>query len=107
MNIVCGFGKTPLHTAAQKGCIQGVKLLLEAGADPYALDYFLKSPIQLAAERGHKEVLKRLVPDELLLSLVRREYEKLEKDLPGMHCQRLGLTYRRISKSRSMFLWVE
>lgn len=51
---------TPLHYAAEYGNAELVKLLLEAKADPTAKDWRGKTPLDLAKESNHKEVVKML-----------------------------------------------
>ncbi len=51
----------PLITAAKKGNIQMVKLLLESGADPAARDTDGNSALSRAAAEGHIEVVKMLL----------------------------------------------
>ena len=54
-------GKTPLHTAADKGCVDVVDLLIKANADVNARDDSGKTPLHYAALEGHVEVVRRLV----------------------------------------------
>ncbi|KAL3312941.1 hypothetical protein Ciccas_008460 [Cichlidogyrus casuarinus] len=54
--------RTPLHVAAEKGCIEAVNILLEsAKADVFARDYQEETALHLAAQNGHKEVVKTLL----------------------------------------------
>jgi len=56
------YDQTPLHTAAFRGDVEGVKQqLLERGADPNAKDNAGKTPLYLAAFRGHVEIVKLLL----------------------------------------------
>jgi hypothetical protein len=48
-------GWTPLHWAASEGCVDVVRHLLEHGADP-SIRRDGKTPLDLAKERGHREV---------------------------------------------------
>ncbi len=58
---------SPLHIAAQKGHLQGVKLLCEfSGADIQALNGDGKTALVLAAQNGHLNILKYLISREKL-----------------------------------------
>jgi ankyrin repeat protein len=50
-------GETALHLAAECGRKDAVELLLDHGADPTARDGEGRTPADLAAARGHEEVL--------------------------------------------------
>lgn len=54
------FKYTPLHRAAQHGDVELVKLLLEAKADPRAKETFGKTPLDLARESKHQDIVKLL-----------------------------------------------
>lgn len=54
-------GKTRLHIAANRGDIQTVKLLIEAGADVNATDRFGDTALHNAANMGHIKVVKLLI----------------------------------------------
>jgi ankyrin repeat protein len=49
------YGKTPLHWAAGRGFVVGVKQLLAAGADPSQQDNYLQTPLHMATEWNHVE----------------------------------------------------
>jgi ankyrin repeat protein len=51
---------SPLETAAFRGRLDVVKLLLSLGADPRTKDYKGRSPIELAKSKGHEDVAKLL-----------------------------------------------
>ena len=53
-------GCTALHSAARNNIPKVADLLLRAGADPLALNQDGKRPLDLALQRGHKEVAERL-----------------------------------------------
>jgi len=56
------YDQMPLHTAAFRGRVEDVKLLLlERGADPNAKDNAGRTPLHFAAFRGHVEVVKLLL----------------------------------------------
>ena len=54
------FKYTPLHYAAQYGDVELVKLLLNAKADPKAKELHGKTPLDLAKERNHQDIVKLL-----------------------------------------------
>ena len=53
-------GYTPLHIAAINGHGVFVDVLLQANADPAAVDQYGSTPAQRAKQRGHTELAKRL-----------------------------------------------
>lgn len=55
-------GKTALHLAAERGDLELVQLLVEAGADPNALDHKRKTPRALAFDRDADDVRRFLDP---------------------------------------------
>jgi ankyrin repeat protein len=50
----------PLHEAARLGHVQIVEMLLEAGADPRRVDAEGRTPLDLAAAKGHTAIVERL-----------------------------------------------
>ena len=54
-------GETALHLAAAFGRKDAVELLLDHGADPSATDGNGRTPAEVAADRGHDDVV-RLLP---------------------------------------------
>jgi ankyrin repeat protein len=54
------YSESPLHFAAQDGNVELVKLLLQAKADPKAKEWHGKTPLDLAKERKHPDVVKLL-----------------------------------------------
>lgn len=55
-------GRTPLHIAATKGCMEIVTLLLAAKADANAVDFDNNTPWLLACMNAQPEVAKLLLP---------------------------------------------
>jgi hypothetical protein len=55
-----GYSTQILHEAAEKGSREIVELLLKAGADPSAVDQDGKTPLQIAREKGHIELISLL-----------------------------------------------
>jgi ankyrin repeat protein len=53
-------GWTPLHEAAQIGDLEMVRDLLQHRADPQARNNDGKTPADMAAAKGHEEILKLL-----------------------------------------------
>ncbi len=53
--------ESALHMAAQRGHLECVKLLVEAGADVNALNKHREPPIHLAKVKGHEEVVEYLL----------------------------------------------
>ncbi|CAN0402632.1 unnamed protein product, partial [Discosporangium mesarthrocarpum] len=54
-------GATALWTAAERGHVSCVKLLLQAGADPDAPDEDQVAPVLVAAQEGHEDCLRELL----------------------------------------------
>jgi ankyrin repeat protein len=55
-------GNTPLHGAAVFGQAEMVRWLLDHDANPYALDFNGKTPIEVAQANGHTMVVEMLRP---------------------------------------------
>ncbi len=51
-----GNGGSALHWAVGAGHIDSVRLLLERGADPEAVDAFGQTPLMLAEKRGRRQI---------------------------------------------------
>ncbi|MHC4740827.1 MAG: ankyrin repeat domain-containing protein [Planctomycetota bacterium] len=54
-------GATPLHTAAEQGHAEIMKLLIERGMDPSQADWIARSPLHVAAAKGHAEAVAALL----------------------------------------------
>ena len=61
MNLANKRGHTPLYCVSQSGNLEMVRLLLEGGVDPDWGDLAFKTPLMVAAEAGHQDVVKALV----------------------------------------------
>ncbi|TFJ82444.1 hypothetical protein NSK_006270 [Nannochloropsis salina CCMP1776] len=53
--------ETPLHVAAAEGVLEAVRLLLQAGASPAAVDKAGYTPLHWAAGKGHEKVVEELL----------------------------------------------
>ena len=60
VNVLCRGSWTALHSAADLGNLEMVKLVLEAGALADAFNVRRMTPLHLAARRGHLEIVQRL-----------------------------------------------
>jgi ankyrin repeat protein len=86
---------TPLIVAAQLGEDQIVEALLRAGADPYARDEQGRRAVELAQEKGHRNIAVRLeqamkqkpsaanLEEELLLAAEKGDLKAVQKLLAG------------------------
>lgn len=54
-------GATPLHTAAERGDAEIIKLLVERGMNPSQADWIARSPLHVAAAKGHAQVVAALL----------------------------------------------
>ncbi|WP_406831117.1 ankyrin repeat domain-containing protein [Wolbachia endosymbiont (group A) of Bibio marci] len=72
---------TLLHLAAEEGCTEIVKVLLQAkGIDINAANEFGQTPLHLAAEEGHTEIVKILIENGAD-PLIKDEHGKTPRDL--------------------------
>ncbi|WP_303674344.1 ankyrin repeat domain-containing protein [Vampirovibrio chlorellavorus] len=53
MNRANEYGSTPLHSAAKKGHVKAIKLLLDLGAEPNVRDHQKRTPLDLAIKSRH------------------------------------------------------
>jgi len=58
VNAVDKDGRTPLHYAAEGGCAEAVKKLLELGADVYAIDSRGQTALHYAVKSLNKDVVE-------------------------------------------------
>jgi len=58
--------QTPLYFAALHGNLEGIKLLVESGADLYAEDYQGSTPLSIAIKQKRKKTIKLLEKLEAL-----------------------------------------
>ena len=65
-------GWTPLHTAAFRGQIASINVLIQHGAPVDALDSNERSPLMIAADEGHTEAVKQLLQSGADVNLSRR-----------------------------------
>ena len=54
-------GRTALHEAAKRGWGKGIRLLLEAGANPNLVDDIGQSPLFVAVRRGQEDAVRMLL----------------------------------------------
>jgi ankyrin repeat protein len=66
---------TPLHWAARKGNLDVVKLLLENGANPNAVDNSKNTPLHKAAGNGPTEVARLLLDSGADATLANDAYD--------------------------------
>ncbi|XP_058110380.1 protein VAPYRIN-like [Magnolia sinica] len=91
-------GRTALFRAAASGDLEMVTLLLDAGADPsITTSVHGRGPLDVARDKGHKDVAKILEQGELVLTAARRGELKhleslLQKGVSMKHCDQYGLT---------------
>lgn len=72
--------RTALHIAAEKGLVDITELLLQAGANPYLKAVRGFTPLHLAVQNNHQDIVKILLRKDDKLSLV-----KAEKDVLPLH----------------------
>ncbi|KAL8144992.1 protein VAPYRIN-LIKE-like [Apium graveolens] len=92
-------GRTALYKALTNGNRRMMELLIHAGADPTITpaDRGGRSPLELARERGQKEVVELLERGEAVLNASRSGHVKLielllETDANVNYCDQYGLT---------------
>lgn len=62
-----------LQAAIQQGNLSAVQALLEQGASPLRLDGFAESPLSLACQKGHVEIVKVLIQHGAAVHIAGRE----------------------------------
>ncbi|CBI25437.3 unnamed protein product, partial [Vitis vinifera] len=91
-------GRTALHLAVSKGNIQCARTLVEAGADPtITAGHRGRSPLDIARDKGHKEIVEILEQGETVLTTARRGELKplellLQRGASINHRDQYGLT---------------
>lgn len=60
LNLANWTGFTPLHHAAENGCLEAARVLLALGADRSQLNQMGQRPVDVARERGHLELVRLL-----------------------------------------------
>ena len=55
------YGMTPMHYACLRGNVEGVKTLLEFGADPWKEDEQSQNCLHIAAYYGYKEIIEHIL----------------------------------------------
>jgi len=78
-------GDTPLHRAAENGCLEVVNVILATGMSVNQKGRFGDSPLHHAAERGHMVVVERLLKEKPNLNQKGRY-----GDTPSMRAERHG-----------------
>ncbi|RDD41599.1 Transient receptor potential cation channel subfamily A member 1 [Trichoplax sp. H2] len=72
ININNGYGKTPLHLAAQAGYLNTVRILLNCGADVNNSDIYGNSALHYAAKENRSEVMKLLIEHHCNINITNR-----------------------------------
>lgn len=55
------YGMTPMHYACLRGNVEGVKTLLEFGADPWKVDEQSQNCLHIAAYYGYREIIENIL----------------------------------------------
>lgn len=66
-------GQTPLHVGCAEGHSEVVKLLLDYGANPNAVDAKGATPLHLATIGGHSHIVKQLIDFGCDVNIVDKE----------------------------------
>jgi len=61
---------TPLHIAADAGHLEIVRFLVQKGADVNSMNAALRNPVLLAGYKGHKDVVKLLLGNDVKFDYV-------------------------------------
>lgn len=101
LDVVAGFGSTPLHLAASRGHTACVKLLISAGAPVDSQTGEGSTPLHLAAVNGHSTVVFDLLKGGADPTLINREGKNAAEAaeygkavLPACGTSRVGLIRR-------------
>ncbi|KAL2865209.1 ankyrin repeat domain-containing protein [Aspergillus lucknowensis] len=82
----CARGSTALHHASMSDQLDTVRVLLQQGADPLVRDQEQMTPLLLAAEAGHVQVMQQLLLRE----------KDIQRHLPALAARKLPPAYEQI-----------
>ena len=75
-NVVCSAVETPLMKACERGFDKIVRILLEAGADPWWRNLQKQSAIEEAVEQGHLSIVELLINHDKGLLEIKGSFEQ-------------------------------
>lgn len=95
-------GNTLLHQAARLGCVESVKVLLNANSDPNCLNNIDETPLVDAALYGHIEVVKVLLDSGAKIDDIVMDYTQNYNNLAyGMKNKDILVKLLKCEKSKS------
>ena len=62
VDLECSFGRRALHIAAKYGHVETVRLLVDKNAEIDKVDRDGWTPLMIASQGGHAEVVEQLLP---------------------------------------------